>query len=102
MGRVKGCMNESCLANQKSITYKEENDYCSKCGNKLYNVCKKCYTQLPDNAAKYCVRCLAEKQDRKDKAKDHARKIGGGIVATIGIAASIAGEKAIKNIPKFK
>lgn len=102
MGRVKGCMNESCLANQKSITYKEENDYCPKCGNKLYNVCKKCYTQLPDNAARYCVRCIAEKQDRKDKAKDRALKIGVSMITAIGIAATDAGQKVIKHISKFK
>lgn len=98
MGRVKGCINETCVANQKKITYKEADDYCSKCGNKLYYVCKECYTQLPDDSEKYCVRCLAEKQDRKD----HTLKIAGGVVAAVGIAVVSTGKQVIKVISKLK
>lgn len=95
MGRVKGCIKKACVANQKKTTYREGDDYCSKCGNKLYYVCKKCYTQLPDDAEKYCVRCLAEKQDHKD----HALKIASGAVMTVGI---VAGKKVVKFISKLK
>lgn len=104
MLRVKGCVNETCVANQKKITYKEADDYCSKCGSKLHYVCKECYTQLPDDSEKYCVRCLAEKQDRKDKTKNHALKIAGGAVGAAGVVvASIGkGKEIIKVIAKLK
>lgn len=49
MGRVKGCVNKKCEANQNKITYKEGDKYHLKCEKKLYYVCKKCHTQLPDD-----------------------------------------------------
>lgn len=98
---VKGCINEKCVANKKKITYKEADQYCSKCGNKLFYVCMKCYTQLPDNSDKYCVRCRAEKQDQKDNAKKNALKIG-GVVGTVGIAAAGTGVKVFKAIRNVK
>lgn len=101
MGRVKGCINEACIANQKKITFKEVDDYCSKCGNMLFYVCRECYTQLPDDAAKYCESCTAKKQDRNDHTKKNALKIGGA-VAGIGIAIINNGEKVVKVIAKFK
>lgn len=67
MGKVKGCINKECIASQEKTIYKDEYDYCIKCGNKLYYVCKKCYTKLPDDWEKYCVRCIAEKKDKKER-----------------------------------
>lgn len=81
MGIIKGCVNEKCIVHKKKISYKESEDYCSKCGDKLSYVCKKCYTFLEDNSEKYCVRCLAERQDRKDKAKKVVGGIGGTVLA---------------------
>lgn len=100
MGIVKGCFNKKCVANQKKITYKKADEYCSKCGRKLYYVCrgKECYTQLPDDSEKYCARCLADKQDSKHKALKKAGKIG-GVVATIGIVLS-TGKGLVKVILK--
>lgn len=98
MGKVKGCMNEACFAHQKKIRYKEEDEYCSKCGMKLYYVCKECYKQLPDGSEKHCVRCLAEKQERKD----HRTKIVKGVAVGAGSVIVVAGKQAIKAIPKFK
>lgn len=98
MGRVKGCINKTCVANQKKITYIKSDEYCSKCGNEIFYVCSECYTQLPDDSEKYCVRCHAEKQDRKDRAL----KIAGGIVATAGIIAAGTGKTIIKVISKLK
>lgn len=101
MGKVKGCINEACISNQKKITFKEVENYCSKCGDKLFYVCRECYTQLPDDADKYCERCIAKKQDRKDHAKENALKIGAAI-APLGIAVIGKGEKILKVIAKFK
>lgn len=98
MGRVKGCINEECIANQTKFTFKEVDDYCSKCGKTLYFVCKKCHTQLPEDSEKYCVRCLAEKKDHNDRAL----KVVGGVVVTLGLAAVSKGKKLIKVISKLK
>lgn len=104
MRRVKGCINKACVANQKKITFNESDDYCTKCGNKLYYVCRECYTQLPDDSEKYCVRCLAEKHDRKDhtlKAGGTVLTVGGAVLA-VGGAAVRVGKMVIKAISKFK
>lgn len=92
MRSVKGCINKKCVANQKKIVYKTTDDYCSKCGNKLYVVCRKCYMQLPNSSEKYCVRCLAKKQDHKDQ---NLKKAGGaaalGVAAAVGVGKKVAG-----------
>ena len=90
MGKIKGCGNESCEAHKKKITYKESEVFCSKSGSMLIYVCKDCYTQLSDDAEKYCVRCLAKHEDRKDKVKKVAVGVGegalvvGGVILTYG------------------
>lgn len=98
MRRVKGCINEACIANKKEKTYKVKDDYCSKCGNKLYYVCKKCYTQLDKDSKNYCIRCFAEKKDQNNNAK----KIGVKVFA-LGVPAVGVGKKfieVIKDLPK--
>ena len=85
MGKIKGCGNESCETHKKKITCKESEAFCSKCGSPLVYVCKDCHTQLPDDAKKYCVRCFAEHEDRKDKAKKLAAGVGGGALAVGGV-----------------
>lgn len=77
---TKGCGNESCVAHKKKEIYKDGESFCSKCGNSLVYVCKDCYTQLQSNGEKYCVRCSAKHDDRKDKAK----KVVVGVVLTVG------------------
>ena len=78
--KVKGCMNTSCIANKKRLKYKQDDNYCLKCGISLVEVCKKCYTPLPpDYTEAICDRCIAEKDDKKDKrAKVGAAGIAGG------------------------
>ena len=82
MRKIKGCGNESCEAHKKKITYKDSETFCSKCGDSLVYICKDCYTQLPDDTEKYCVRCLAAHDDRNDKAKKVA---AGGVLAVGGV-----------------
>ena len=85
MGKNKGCGNELCESHKKKITYKNSEAFCSKCGSPLVYICKECYTQLPDDTDKYCVRCLAKHEDRKDKAIKVAAKVGGGALAVGGV-----------------
>ena len=101
MGKIKGCGNEACEAFKKKITYKEAEAFCSKCGSQLVYVCKDCHTQLPDNAKKYCVRCFAEHEDRKDKAKKVAAGVGGGALALGGVMFKY-GKKAFDVVKKIK
>lgn len=101
MGKIKGCANESCVANNKKITYKESETFCSRCGNPLFFICKDCHTQLPGDSQKYCVRCLAEHEDRKDKAKKFAAGVGSGVVA-IGVGALTFGKKVVNTIKNIK
>ena len=102
MGRVKGCLNKSCKEYHKKY-YKESDEYCVKCGSKLEFICKhpKCFKQIPANPKeKYCQLHLAELQDKKEKRKKRAQKIGGGILATIGTGVAIGIKKVCDNIPK--
>jgi len=94
MAKVKGCLRKGCIANSKKTKYKTTDNFCLKCGDNLHNVCKSCYTKLDDDVAKYCVRCLAEKHDRKHKTAAAAGTAG---VAGIGV---IAGRKQILELGK--
>lgn len=100
MARVKGCTNAKCVANKKKITYKETEDFCSKCGNPLTYVCKKCYTPI-GKKDKLCARHLAEKEDKKDKAKKTAGQAG-GVAAAVGAVVLAKGKDIVKYIPKLK
>lgn len=86
MWRVKGCVDEKCIARQKKIFYKESDEFCSKCGKKLTFVCKKCYTVLEDSKEKYCIRHLEERTERKEKAM----KIGGTVISTVAVVGGAA------------
>jgi len=85
--QVKGCIIDGCVANIKEIKYRADDNYCSKCGNPLVAVCKKCRSVLPNDYERaYCIRCEAEREDKKDNAKDGAKKAAGA-VASLGVAA---------------
>lgn len=101
MRKIKGCGNESCEAHKKKITYKEAENFCSRCGTLLVYVCKDCYTQLPADAEKYCVRCLAKHEDRKEKAKKVVVKVGGGALAIGGLIFT-GGKKALDVVKNIK
>ena len=86
MSAKKGCINKSCVANKKKTIYKSSDTYCSKCGDKLYFACKKCFTKLPNDKSKLCVRCQAEKEDKKDAGGKKALKIGAAGLGLFGTA----------------
>ena len=91
MKQAKGCGNDSCVANKKKITYKEDDKFCPKCGLDLVVVCKKCRIPLPVGTTDaYCVRCEADREDRKDKAVDTVKKVGSAALAVGTFAISIA------------
>lgn len=88
MGKIKGCVNQDCLAKQNKIKYKETECYCSKCGQELSFVCAKCYTVIQDNNAKYCIRCLENEKDKKTKI---AKAVGAAGGVALGVAVVVKG-----------
>jgi len=100
MVRVKGCVNEKCAAFKKKITYKESEEYCSKCGQTLSYVCKKCYTPLEEKG-KYCAIHQAEKDDKADHTKKVVLGVS-GVVLSAGAVVFTKGKDIVKNIPKLK
>lgn len=102
MRRVKSCLNSNCQEYKKTY-YKESDQYCVKCGTKLNYVCKhpKCFKQLPDNSQEaYCSVHIAEREDKKEKRLETAKKAGTGIVAGIGTVLTLG--KTIYDIAKKK
>ncbi|MHA1280371.1 MAG: hypothetical protein ACTSQ8_24640 [Candidatus Helarchaeota archaeon] len=100
MGKIKGCGNESCEAHKKKLKSKESEAFCSKCGRPLVYVCKDCYTQLPADTDKYCVRCLAKRKDKLWKVFKDTAKVGGGTL-TLG-SVILYGKKAFDWVKKIK
>lgn len=110
MGMVKECTNEKCSAYRVKKTYKESDDYCIKCGNMLYHVCKgkKCHTSLRHATEKYCLECAEIRQNRIDNVKRTVGKVGSTTLAVgvflldNGEEMIIKGKKIVKQIPKLK
>ena len=89
MDKVKGCVYQSCSAKKNKNKYKETDMYCTKCGQELAFVCPKCYTVLPENSGKYCIRCAEGKKDTKDKTIKIASGVAAGLVAVAGVTLPI-------------
>ena len=107
MKAFKGCVNENCLACNKKRHYKNEDNYCLACGEKLYFVCADCWKQLSDNKEKYCITCKAARDDKRDQRVDDAKKVVAGVGSALtfvaGTMTTIASntkqiEKATKTI----
>lgn len=91
--QIKGCINSECIANKKKMKYKNSDSFCTKCGNGLVSVCKKCYVPLPSDYKKtVCDRCLAAKSDKKDKQIKRVEQAGAGLAGLAGVA--VVGKKA--------
>lgn len=88
--RVKGCPNSDCENHIKKLRFKTTDEYCSKCGEPLVFVCKKCFSEIQDSGPEHtkCTHCMEEAQAKKeqyiDKAKDIAKKAGGAVVGVGG------------------
>lgn len=91
MGKIKGCINQNCSANQKKKKYKEKETICPECGQELSFVCPKCFTVLQENDGKYCIRCTEGKKDSRDKALKIAGTAVSCVVAIVGTVASVVG-----------
>lgn len=95
---VKGCINEACIAYKSKLHFKDSDQFCPKCGNPLYYVCKRCGKQLPDNSRKYCLRC---ENDIKDQHDEWGKVLAGSVqnkVKKAGKAVFNAGKQATKTL----
>lgn len=101
MKAFKGCVNPDCVAYKKKH-YKEDDDYCTKCGEKLYYVCADCWKQIETNAERYCIPCKAIRADRRDqrteKAKETSKKAFRAMAAVGPFM--VAAAKNVKQIEK--
>lgn len=101
MASVKGCNNHSCIANKNKLKYKKSDEFCSKCGKELIYVCPKCYTPLTNESEKYCLRHLAEMDDKKERRNKALAVVGTGILGVCTIVIT-KGKDVTKFIAKIK
>ena len=94
MANLKGCFNEKCKANKKRIKFKEDDDFCPKCGQELAYVCndKRCYEILPNVRQRFCDSCREERAKRQEARKETAHN---ALVAVPATAAAVVG--VVKN-----
>ena len=97
MSKVKGCINIQCVAKHKEIRFKEDDSFCSKCGQELVYVCEKCHEPVEEPDKKYCLKCQEEidrkKEQRKekmDKAVEVAGKAKDVAVVAVPMVAKVA------------
>ena len=99
MKNNKGCMNEECIAFEKKTHFREDDNYCPKCGNVLYYVCQECHKKLDDGSKKYCISCEQKRENKKQEKLDTLKKVGPGVVAgvaAVGAAAKKYGPVIVK------
>ena len=72
MKAFKGCVNQNCISYKKRH-YKDDDEYCTTCGEKLYYVCADCWKQFEDNKERYCITCKAIRDDKKDQRIDKTK-----------------------------
>ncbi len=109
MKMIKGCLNPNCEhgkrkkkkvaddeINTLKKTYKYNDNFCSRCGEKLSYVCKVCNKSLSTDSADICERCKAVKADKKDNRARNAT-IAVSAVGTVVTATP----QVIKAIGKF-
>ena len=85
MKAFKGCVNKDCSAYQR-VHFKDEERYCSYCGQGLEYVCACCWTPLKSKMNRLCPDCQKIKDDKNAKRMEMAKK-GADVVMGVGPAA---------------
>lgn len=91
MKAFKGCTNPNCKA-YKKIHYKKEDQFCVKCGQKLEFVCAECWKPMEEDKEKYCISCMAEKEQKRAQIADKAKKNGVKVLSFVAVVANVAME----------
>lgn len=74
MKNIKGCTNPSCRAKHFKRVYKENDLYCSECGEPLHYVCKNCWSPLVEGDTKFCQDCVQKKSEKREAVRHSAEK----------------------------
>lgn len=99
MKKNKGCTNADCIACEKKTHFREDDNFCPKCGNELFYVCQGCHMKFEDNSKEYCIYCERERESKKQKRIDTLKKVGPSVVAgvaAVGAAAKKYGPVIVK------
>lgn len=91
MKAIKGCTNPECKECKKRIHFKEDDEFCSKCGNPLSFVCADCWKAMDNNSERLCMSCKALRDDKRDKAIENAKNGGKLLLAGAATLAGVAG-----------
>ncbi len=86
MSRLKGCVNECCVSQQKKRKYKEKDSFCLNCGGRLLCLCKKCRAVLIDDYdGTLCNECKMKAREKNAKLLKFAGKslVACGSVAVV-------------------
>ena len=85
--RVRGCMTPDCAIHRSKKLLKYDMLYCKSCGNPTVPMCKTkgCYTPITEEDwhKTICEKCEIEKQEKRDKIVDLAKKAPKAIPAAV-------------------
>lgn len=97
MKKIKGCLQDDCIAKKKKIVYRLDDNFCSKCGKSLYTICKKCKKTVieEDAPSALCIRCQAEVDDKRQKRKETGEAVV-GVAVSIGGVAGMAAKSVLR------
>lgn len=102
MSQKKGCSNNECGAYRKHEKFKHQLHYCPSCGQKLDSVCSSgsCNTFMEEDPHKYCRKCQARRDDRRQRAKNTIAAAGVVITGSTAFVAKY-GEPALEQGKKI-
>ncbi len=97
--RKKTCPNDACEAHKKKTKFSTKDMYCKECGSRLVFVCKRCGKEIVDEGPKHavCPACEAKAADRRERAKELAKK-----AATPVVFVATAAVQVVKDPDKVK
>ncbi len=98
----KACMNSTCRAYTDKLNCTNEDMYCTKCGQKLYHVCKakNCYEILNCDTDSLCIKHRLEQEQKKEQQKEHLQKAK-EVVAGAAIPIVLKNPKKLKDGAKL-
>ncbi|PWF26229.1 hypothetical protein DD236_09200 [Ancrocorticia populi] len=93
MSQKRGCCNNNCKAYKDHEKFKHDVNFCPNCGQKLESVCgsHSCNMVMGEDPHKYCRKCQAKRDDRRDKAKNYIAGASAGIAGGAALVAKHGG-----------
>ncbi len=91
MKAFKGCTNLNCEA-YKKLKFKDNDKFCTKCGEPLSYVCADCWKVMADNTERYCTICGALREQKKKDLIDGTINKAAAIGGVVAVAVPAAGK----------